>query len=120
MNNTSKKYLSDIRSACERALALAEGLSYDAYIASGATPLAVERLLITAGEAINQLRKHDPDLARTMKADVRGIVAVRNILVHNYDSIDQPVVYTIITRYVPELLQEVNALLASDIPELPE
>lgn len=114
MNDTSRKCLSDIARASERVFELASGLSYDQYVAAGATPLAVERLLITIGEAVNRLRTASPDDAAKLQADVRGIVAVRNILVHNYDDIDQAAVYAIITRHLPLLLREVIALLPTE------
>ena len=76
--------------------------------------MAVERLLITIGEAVSRLRKSSPADAAQITADVRGIVAVRNILVHNYDDIDQAVVYAIITRHLPLLQQQVTALLPSE------
>jgi uncharacterized protein with HEPN domain len=111
MNNTSRKYLFDICSACERITGLTAGLTYEQYVVAGAVPLAVERLLITVGEAVNQLRKTAPAVAAGLTSDVRGIVAVRNILVHNYDAVDQPTVYTIVTKRVPVLLRETKHLL---------
>lgn len=111
MNDKSRKYLSDIARASERILELTSGLKYDQYVVAGPVPLAVERLLITVGEAVNQLRNKYPADAAKLAADVRGIIAVRNILVHNYDDIDQAAVYAIITRHLPLLLKEVLALL---------
>ena len=39
------------------------------------------------GEALNQLAKHDPALARRIP-DIRDIIAFRNILIHGYAVIE--------------------------------
>lgn len=114
MRDSVTKHLFDIRHACELILKYAGGMSYQEYVSSEPTSLIVERLLITIGEAIMRLRDMTMAAAPVLKANVRGILAVRNNMVHNYDDIDQAAVYAIITKYVPALLREVNELMATE------
>jgi len=117
MNEPATKHLFDVRHACEQISRLAAGMSYADYASSEVTALAVERLLITIGEAIVRLRDTAPNVASSLRADVRGIITLRNKLVHNYNDIDQAVVYVIVTRDIPELLREVRELVIANGPE---
>lgn len=118
MNNTTAKHLFDIRHACEQIMRYAGGMSYEEFVSSEATVLVVERLLITIGEAVNRLRVASPAGAAELRSDLRAIVAVRNRMVHNYDDIDHAVIYVIITKHVPALLDEVRRMMTGDAPEV--
>jgi len=98
----------------------AGGMTYEQYVSSEPTCLIVERLLITIGEVIVRLRDTRTEPVPALKANVRGIVGVRNNMVHNYDDIDQAAIYVIITKHVPELLREVKELMAADETEARE
>ncbi len=68
---------------------------------------AVERNLITIGEAMNALLKID----RNIKiSNARRIVDARNKLTHGYDEIDNTQIWNIIINHIPFLKSEVELL----------
>ncbi|MEY5048845.1 MAG: hypothetical protein RLZZ175_2204 [Bacteroidota bacterium] len=69
---------------------------------------AVERNLITIGEAMNSLLKRKPDIAIS---NSRKIVDTRNRLTHSYDDIENVQVWSIVIKHLPILKQEVIMLL---------
>ncbi len=69
---------------------------------------AVERNLITIGEAMNNLLKRKPDIAIS---NSRKIVDTRNRLTHSYDDIENVQVWSIVIKHLPILKQEVMLLL---------
>jgi uncharacterized protein with HEPN domain len=71
---------------------------------------AVERQLMIVGEALNRLRKIEPEFLASI-TDSRKIIAFRNILVHGYDVIRNEVVWGIIDSDLSTLTVEVSALL---------
>jgi uncharacterized protein with HEPN domain len=120
MSDGVRKHLFDIRHACEQIIKYAGGMSYEQLVGSEPTMLIVERLLITIGEAVVRLRNTTTEPVPPLRADLRGIIAVRNRVVHNYDDIDPAAVYTLVTRHVGDLLREVSALLDADGTETTE
>ena len=75
------------------------------------TPLvqdAVERNMITIGEAINNLLKHSPEISI---ANARKIVDTRNRLTHGYDDIENLQIWNIIIKHLPVLKLEIMNLL---------
>jgi uncharacterized protein with HEPN domain len=72
------------------------------------TQSAVERHLAIIGEALNKLEKIDNDLIIENEAE---IIAMRNRLVHAYDSIDSSIVWVIIKKHLPNLKNEVDVIL---------
>jgi uncharacterized protein with HEPN domain len=71
---------------------------------------AVERQLMIVGEALNRLRKIEPEFLASI-TDSRKIIAFRNILVHGYDVIRNEVVWGILDSDLSTLTAEVSALL---------
>ena len=69
---------------------------------------AVERNLITIGEAINNLLKLQPGIGIS---NARKIVDARNKLTHGYDAIDNVMIWNIIIKHLPVLRDEVENLL---------
>lgn len=72
---------------------------------------AVERQLQIVGEALAQLFKSDPATAVRISEHAK-VIAFRNILVHGYANIDDRVVWSVLDTKLPELVREVEALLA--------
>ena len=102
----SKKYLSDIL----RAIVLIEDFTVDisdfkAYQEDLKTQSAVERQLAIIGEALNQLKKEEPNLE--VEND-KQIIGFRNRLVHSYDSIDNSIVWAILNRHIKKLKKEIQ------------
>lgn len=108
MTEKSKKYLSDILMAID----LIENFIIDTpdfsiYENDLKTQSAVERQLVIVGEALNKLKRSEPNLS--IEND-KQIIGFRNRIVHAYDSIDNAIVWVIIKRHLSELKIELTQL----------
>jgi uncharacterized protein with HEPN domain len=81
---------------------------FDAYLKHRESQVMAERFIIVIGECIVRAKTHAPDQANT---DAPQIRAMRNRLVHDYDRIDQAAIYIALTKHIPILKLEVEALL---------
>lgn len=72
------------------------------------TKRAVERDVEIIGEAANRILKLHPGIAIT---DVRKIIDTRNRIIHGYDSVSDDIIWSIVLKHLPKLLEEVDALL---------
>ena len=109
MTDKSKKYLSDILIAIDLIEKFTVDISdFNIYQEDLKTQSAVERQLAIIGEALNQLRKINPNLE--IEND-RQIIGFRNRLVHAYDSIDNSIVWAIINRHLIKLKEEIEGLV---------
>lgn len=72
---------------------------------------AVERNIITIGEAMNALLKINENIPIS---NSRKIVDARNKLTHGYDEIDNTIIWAIIINYLPILKSEVSSMLAAN------
>jgi uncharacterized protein with HEPN domain len=70
---------------------------------------AVERKLITIGEAMNRILALDPEISIDHS---RRIVQFRNKITHEYDSIDDENVWAIIINHLPKLKVEIEGLIS--------
>ena len=91
------------------------GLDFEAYCADMRTQDAVERRLITIGEALARLSEASPDLAGRIP-ELRKAVGLRNRLTHVYHQIDHAVVWETAVNDIPELRRKVRALLSELSP----
>jgi uncharacterized protein with HEPN domain len=73
---------------------------------------AVERYLITIGEALKKAIEDQPQLAARI-SDTQRIVGFRNQIVHNYPDINYDKVWDVLQTDLPRLLAEVRTLLDS-------
>lgn len=103
-------YLADIQQACRLVVQITQGKTFTDYDSELVLRLAVERLLITTGEAVTQLLKVEPSFSSAL-SDTKRIIAFRNTLVHRYGSVSHATVWKIIRDDVPVLLREVDHLL---------
>ncbi|RSN13172.1 hypothetical protein DMC63_27895 [Streptomyces sp. WAC 05977] len=71
---------------------------------------AVERQFEIIGEALNQLSKADRDLAAQVP-DLGRIVAFRDILIHGYATVDDALVWQVLTERLPGLVGVLRRLL---------
>ena len=71
---------------------------------------ATERQFGIIGEAISRLAKIDEPTAARI-TDYRRIISFRNILIHDYDAVENQVVWYILRHRLPILVLEVHALL---------
>ncbi|GAA4311935.1 HepT-like ribonuclease domain-containing protein [Compostibacter hankyongensis] len=70
---------------------------------------AVERRLAIIGEALHQIKKKDSSL--TGISDHKKIIGLRHILVHDYDLIDHATIWIIVTKHLPRLEEEIQAII---------
>lgn len=75
------------------------------------TRRATERNLEIIGEAVGRILKLDPTF---QLSNARQMVATRNRIIHGYDSVSDEMVWSIVVRHLPQLKQEIVALLAED------
>jgi len=102
-------WLEDIRKSIEEIHAfLPERSSYKDFEKDLKTRKAVERNIEIIGEALNRILKVHPEIAIF---DSRKIVDTRNRIIHGYDSITPDILWLIIKRSLPTLIDEVNQLL---------
>lgn len=69
---------------------------------------AVERNLEIIGESLNTILKLEPNIHIT---NSRKIVDLRNKLIHEYDNIDDVVIWGIIKKHLVLLQEEINNIL---------
>ena len=108
-----RKYLYDIQQACGLLSEFTAGTTLDDYTANAMLRSAVERQFEIIGEALNQMLRRDPTLTPRI-SDYQRIIAFRNRLIHGYADIDHEVVWGILTRNLPNLRREIDALLPGD------
>ena len=110
MQPESAAFLWDVRAAGVRITTFADGLTAASYAADELRKSAVERQLEIIGEALNRLRKADPEFAFRIP-DTSRIIGLRNILAHGYAVVDDAVVWSAVSERMPSLLTVVENLL---------
>jgi uncharacterized protein with HEPN domain len=109
MTEKSKKYLSDILMAIELIEEfVVDFQDFTLYDKDRKTQSAVERQLAIIGEALNQFKKLEPQI--NIEND-KQIISFRNRLVHAYDSLDNSMIWVIISRHLNPLKIEIQALM---------
>lgn len=108
MTEKSLKYLTDILMA----IALIEDFTkeisdYTSYENDKKTQSTVERQLVIIGEALNKFKQVETEIE--IQND-KQIVGFRNRLVHAYDSIDNSIVWVILSKYLKPLKSEIEVL----------
>lgn len=110
MDNKSKKILKDILICIDNIdNYLGKNKEFNEYDTNCLLQDAVERNLITIGEAVNQLIKTFPTITIS---NARKIVDTRNKLTHGYDEIENVQVWSIIIKHLPVLKEEVIQLIS--------
>jgi len=71
----------------------------------------LERELEIIGKATNNLLRINPDLP---VSSARKIVNLRNRVIHAYDDVDETIVWNVIIKDIPVLLNDVQQLLAQE------
>ena len=85
-------------------------LTAASYAADELRKSAVERQLEIIGEALNRLRKADPEVAQRIP-DISRIVGLRNFLANGYAVVDDGVIWSAVSERMPALLTVVKNLL---------
>jgi uncharacterized protein with HEPN domain len=110
MKNEALAHLHDILQAGHAIQAFISGKTFDDYAADNLLRSAVERKFEIMGEALNRIKRDDPELLPQIRCN-RDIVSFRNILVHGYDAIDDRIVWGVIQEELDNLIEDVERLL---------
>ncbi|MGB7159142.1 MAG: HepT-like ribonuclease domain-containing protein [Tepidisphaeraceae bacterium] len=103
--------------AAEAALEHVAGKSRDDYEKQKLLRHAVERNIEIIGEAARRL----PAEFREQHPEIRWrvIMATRHILAHDYDAVDNDIVWRILTDHLPPLITQLRVLLPPAPPPPP-
>ncbi len=110
MPHDPRKFLHDMRRACELLLRFTKSKTFEEYQADPLLRSAVERQCQIVGEGLYQLEKQDPELAARVPRS-RDIINFRHVLVHGYHMIDDEVVWGTVKSNIPELFETLGRLL---------
>ena len=111
MDDRAAKYLWDARRAAGRIARFTAGRSYNDYLADDMLRSAVERQFEIVGEAFTGLRRVAPEVAAGIP-NLPRIVAFRNVLIHGYATVDDPLVWGVVEGDLPRLLALLAGLLS--------
>lgn len=110
MNEAARKRLLDAAEACDAITGFVEGKDFAAFETDLLLRSGVERQLEIIGEALGRAAHEDESIGPRLP-ELRGIVGLRNRLIHGYDTVDDEIVWDIVQNKLPALRAELEALL---------
>jgi uncharacterized protein with HEPN domain len=110
MDRDPRAYIWDANEGADAIVEFVRGRTLEDYLSDRMLRSAVERQFEIIGEALRQLEKTAPDLAREIP-ELPKAVAFRNILIHGYTAIDDRTVWRTIQESLPALRGRLAALL---------
>ena len=113
MKLEAKKYTYDIQHALGLLQGFIAGKSFADYERDAMLRAAVERELGIIGEAMSQLAKTDELLVNRF-SEYQRIIGFRNVIVHQYSTVDDRLVWAVIETKIPTLRREVDSLLEEE------
>lgn len=84
---------------------------YDMFEQSIPLRCVVERKVEIMGEAINRIKKHNPEFAIP---NGRAIIDTRNRIIHSYDNVTPEFLWSLVTRHIPVLKTDIQAILSEE------
>ena len=112
-----KKYLAhlyDTREAIEAIFLFTENASFEEYEQNKMLRSAVERKFEIVGEALNRIKRDNPELLESIR-EHRKIISFRNILIHGYDNIDNRLVWDVIQNDLNNLREDTETQKSSTV-----
>jgi len=109
MQRDADKYVLDILAAANDIQQFVGSISFEEYHANKLLKAAVERKFEIIGEALNRLTRLSPDTAASIREHEK-IVAFRNLVIHGYDVVSDPLVWDVIRNKLPLLIADVEQL----------
>ena len=113
MQSDARQFLHDIATSTEAIRDFSRGRTLRDYEGDLMLRSACERQLEIIGEAMTRLRDRHPDTFDLVD-NAHAIIALRNRLIHGYDSVDSAIVWDIITGKLPDLERAARRLLTTD------
>lgn len=110
MQPESPTYLWDARRAAGLVHQFVSGRTFVEYTDDSMLRSAVERQFGVVGEALNRLRRVDPETAAQIP-DLARIIAFRNVIIHGYATVDDNLVWHVATSRVGILIDALDRLL---------
>lgn len=112
MDNEIKTWLKDISRAIEEIYDFLPGKkNFFDFKKDLKTKRAIERNIEIIGEASRRIYDIQPNIPITA---LRKIIDTRNRIIHGYDSVSDDIIWSIVTRNLPLLQEEVTILLEND------
>lgn len=112
MKDDTCAHLHDILQAAGAVKSFVTGKSFIDYSSEELLRSGVERKLEIMGEALNRIKRDEPELLASIR-DYRDVISFRNILVHGYDAIDNRIVWGIVAEDLDNLIADIERLLHS-------
>jgi uncharacterized protein with HEPN domain len=110
MNDEIQKLLFDVKLASEDIIKFINNLDYSGFLKNKMVQKAVEREFEIIGEALNRIKRLNPEIMEDISEHHR-IIGFRNILTHGYDVIDEKLVWDAVTIHLPILQKEIKKLI---------
>lgn len=110
MNLTTRTNLVDILDSCLFIQSTCATRTFDDYQNDRLFRRAIEREFEIAGESLKRIRDEEERLFNHILY-AHDIIGFRNRLVHGYDSIDDAIVWGVISGHLPRLISEITELL---------
>lgn len=110
MKRETKKYLYDIKNSIDSVFDyLGDNHDFFEFQNNKLLRRGIEREIEIIGEAMNRILKQDDSIEII---NARQIVDTRNWVIHNYDNVDDVIVWGIVINHLPALKKEVELLLS--------
>jgi uncharacterized protein with HEPN domain len=111
MKHNPEKYLKDAFDSCVLLLAYKETIKSFSDFSQSSTLIkdGILRRLSIIGEALFQANKLNKEIKVT---DIRKIIGLRHIIVHDYDKLDDHMIYQILMNNIAPLKNELGAILS--------
>jgi uncharacterized protein with HEPN domain len=110
MKRSIAKRLFDAIQAIEAIERFTHGMSFEDYVASEMATAAVERKFEIISEALKQAASEDPSIQQKITV-LPSVIGLRNRIAHDYDQVDQEILWTTIELWLPSLKSQAKDLL---------
>jgi uncharacterized protein with HEPN domain len=111
LQERDRELLLDVLEHGQEALSYLKGVTYPEFKNDRKLRLITERLLEIIGEAAGHL---SDEAKQMIPYDWRAVRGLRNILTHQYGSVDPATLYQAATTNLPQLLESIQLALADD------
>lgn len=110
MPSNVQKLVWDALDAARGIQADVRNIDFGAFDGDGKTQASVNWRFAVIGEAMRRIRNQFAEDAKRIR-NVDSIIAFRNVLVHGYDVIDNIQVWRTIHEHLPELIDDLEAMM---------